>query len=555
MFRPLDHSFALHHLAVLLAGFSSLLLLPSASTAEETQSTTPFAMVVFAGLDRLEADFAMLSELSGNSAPIDRLHALKAQLGDTPGFDQTRPVAGLLLFNKTRPDQPFFLIALPVTDGQQLIESLQSRFPILQTVAEHEWSVTLPDQTLLIHLQKTHLLIGQTRETFAALTPELIQTLDQRAAQHDLSISIHRAGIPDAAIKQIVNAFEMDLERELEPKPDEADALYRIRANLISFLKQLGRQLLSTTESIDVGLNLTTEIKVTANLTVQPESKLSEIFAAAPLSKSSLPLPEMEDIPFQLRLGLHVPQPIQQIALEMFKVFREEIRKEIGPKLAKEDRGPVGGAFDTIEQTVRHGVLDCLIAFQETEKMQMVLVGALSTLGTDRLRTSLETLLPYLRESEDIAEVHMELVSNEQLRLHGLRGKQSSENDERLYGTIPTLYVGTGPDSFWLAAGGPQTPALLNSWQQAPSAAGSSTILEATLSLDPWLRLAEKHERDTAKPREFRHAFPNGKVDQIHLELTADSHGLHLTGVAEQGYLKALGASIEKESNQDKTDP
>lgn len=555
MYRPLIISFVQNHPAVLLAVISSLLLLPPATIADETQSTTPFAMVVFAGLDRFAADLAMLSDLSGSSAAIDRFNALKTELGHIPGFDRTRPVGGLLLFNREQPDQPFFLIALPVTDGQQLVQSLQIRFPILQTVAEHEWSVTLPDQTLLIHLQKEHLLIGQSRETFAAVTPELIQTFDQRSLQHDFSISIHRAGIPDAAIQEIANAFEKDLARELEPKPDEADALYRIRANLISFVQQLGRQLLSTTESIDVGLEVTTEIKVTANLAVQPDSKLSQIFAAAPLSKSSLPLPEKDDIPFQLRLGLHVPQPLQQIALELFKVLREVIRKEIGPKLAKEDRGPVGGAFDTIEQTVRHGVLDSVITFQETDKMQMVLVGGLSTLDTDRLTTSLETLLPYMRESEDIAEVNMEMVSNDQLRLHGLRGKHASENDKRLYGAVPTLYVGTGPDSFWLAVGGPQTPLLLKTWQEAPSAPVSPTILETTFSLDPWLRLAEKDVRDAAKLRKFRHAFPDGKDDQIHLKLTADSHGLHLTGVAEQGYLRALGASIEKKGNDDKTDP
>ncbi len=513
--------------------------------AESGYMEQPFVVAAIAGIERFEGDLQKLGEVSGDRKFITEFQLAQEKLGGLPGVDRQRPIGGLLVLHPEKLNEPAVMVMLPVSDGEQLIESLQEKIPVFESVESGKWIVNLPKLKLTIHLRDEYLIVGTVEETFSLVTSEFLKTIGSATEKNDLFISIHRDGIPEKIQQLISRKFNAELEKDLQRKKLEGDDEYRLRSLLLKLVQQTGNEILSATEEVSAGIQITSDIQLNADWKVNSESELANILAKMPLETKRIADTSSEGYPLQVQVGLNLPQPVQRFAFEFFKTLKGHIKREIGPHLAEADRGPVAGAFDAIEQTIRQGKLDALVAFHDLGDGRMVLVGGLAVLGEELLATSLATILPYARESDDVIEVEMNVFESQNLKLHRLRGENEREEDKRLYGPNASFYIGTGSQSFWLAAGETETT---NEVQKLEESEGrkSPPVLSVDFSFDPWLRLGEKNREDLKKIKQFRRAFPDNENDHVHFELKTDRTGVHAKLKADSGYFKLFGIALNE---------
>ncbi|WP_417847996.1 hypothetical protein [Thalassoglobus sp.] len=526
----------------------------SAFGADSAYMDQPLAIMAVAGLERVEKDLIHLGEVSGNKKPAQQLQILQKKLQQFPGIDRQRPIGGMLVLHREKLELPTFLVMLPVTDGEKFVTAFKKKVPVVQTIKKGNWKINIPNMPLYANLQDKYLLIAQRRNTHQHVTSEMLKSLETQTRQNDVSVSLLQAGISDPLRNRIIEGFQIELNKELEQKPNEKDKEYALRKELIELIRLTGLQLFTKMEQISATLQIESDIQLSAEFKVAQESDLSDVLASLPLAEKRVPGVSTESRPVRIQFSLNIPQPFQVFALNILKQVREDVRRDLSPHLAEADRMPVRGAFDAIQQSIDDGKLDGLIEFQEIEETRMVLIGGLRILGNSLMATSLETILPYARDSKDITEVEMNVINNEHLKLHRLKGKEPRDEDRRLYGDELSLFVGTGANSLWLSVGGEKTPELISDLS-SHDAKPVESIVQIDFSFDPWLRLGEKHQQDLEKVKRFRQAFPDDQNDKVHFDIKSSASGFNATLHAESGYLKLLGLAMEKSEAEKQAAP
>ncbi len=511
----------------------------------------PLAVMAVAGLERVESDLVHLGDVSGNRKPAQQFQELQKKLGQFPGIDRERAIGGMVVMHRENLELPTFVVMLPVTNGEQFVTAFKKKLPVVQTIKKGSWKINIPNLPLYANLQNKYLLIAQRRNLHQHVTSQILSSLEEKTREDDVSVTLFQSGISEPLRNRIIQGFHTELNKEIDQKPKEDDVEYALRKELIELIRLSGTHLFTKMEELSATLRIESEIHLNAELKVEQGSDLSDVLATLPLTQKNV-IGDSDERPLKIQFSLHTPRPFQKFALSLLNQIREHVRRDVSPHLAEADRMPVTGAFEAIRQSIDNGTLDGLIEFQEIDNTRMVLIGGVRIQGDNLMATSLETILPYARDSEDIAEVEMSIVNEDHLKLHRLKGKNQREEDQRLYGESPSLFVGTGVNSLWLSAGAAETPELISELIRNQSGA-SESILKVDFTLDPWLRLGEKHQQDIKKVKRFRQAFPNDQNDQIHFEIKSSASGLKATLHAESGYVKLFGLAMEKPEGEKKT--
>lgn len=518
------------------------------ASAEEYLKT-PFATVAVAGIDRLQDDLNQLKELTGNHRPASQFLELQSKLGKLPGVDRARTIGGLLFLDQDKLQLPGIVVLLPAKNGTRLINDLKQKFPVIQTISPGKWRINLPNMVLFVEQKEDYLAISPKRPLLALVTGEHLERMVKETQNHDLFAAINFAGMSNSLRERILQGVNTDLDREAERKSEESDRDFLLRSHLIELVRQTVTDVVRETSDLSLKINFDRQIQAEIDWNAVADSKLALVLTGLNVTDSAFRKSEAE-LPLEVQLGLRIPEPVQSLLLEVYQAAKDQIKQEVGPHLAAADRGPIAGAFDSIERTIQAGVLNGVVAVHETSDGHMVLAGGIKVVDEELLQTSLATVLPYTRESEDIAEVELNAASIEGQSIHRLRGKTQRKEDRRIYGENASLFVGTGPSSFWLAAGGASTPDFFSHSFDNRSHA-SPTLATVSFSFDPWLQLAERNQQDLKKVARVRKAIPDGTQDHLLIEIKSTPTGLQGTLLAEEGYFKLLGESLRKNESED----
>lgn len=532
------------HFAAVLWVLSTLQTVTTA--ADKYFMERPFGVFALAGFDRLEEDLEQLGTSSGNQHLLQQFRSLQQKLGRLPGVDRQRAVGGLFVLPREQLAVPSIILLVPVSNGEQFIADIKQKFRIVQTISKGKWRVNVPNFVLYVNLEGDYLAISQDRRSLALVNSGVIELINEQSKQSDLFAEIDLTFLSQPLRDRITEGIEIDLEQERIRKPDENDEAFALRSQLLELIHGTVQQFVAETKTIKANLEIKKSLEL--NVTLTPiagtsfANQLALIGSQGRLSKTPSPV----DLPLDLQISLNVPASVKSFMLNFFEAVQTHLRKEIGPKIAEADRGPVSGAFDAIEQTIDKGLLVGSFSFRETQPEEMTLLAGLSIRGENLLKRSLETILPYARESEEIAEVEMNAIQTKTSTLHRLLGKDQRPEDRRLYGPDASLYVGTGGEIFWLCLSATGTQTLFEDPQQHVRNEPDN-LLRGEFSLDPWLRLAEKHKQDVEKIKRFRRAFPDEKYDRLEFQLSSTGAGLSARISAEEGYFRLLGIVLENQ--------
>lgn len=529
---------------------SMLFLAGSASRIAADDSgfmEAPIAFAAIAGVERFEEDLNRLSEISQNPTLSGTYLLLKTQLIQFPGIDTSRPIGAAIWLQRETMKDPALVGIVPVSDGQSLMKALQRKFTAIKELDEHRWEVQTRKRKLHFHLVHDSLLVSNDSQVFNLFTRQLLNQINEQLGKDDVAAQLSLAGLSDVNRQAIMRHLQNELEKESQRQPSESEEEFEFRSQLMRFIGTACQQVIVDSQTISAGLDIESNVDVHFEWRAKPTSELSDKFARLPVHQPQVAIALSTSSPFQADFAIGLPDEMKVVLLQGFKLARHQIRKEIGPKLAAADRGPVSEVFNAISETVRRGEVNGLVTFAETDNQQMILVAGLRVVRSDLVQQFLKTVLPYAQDTDDIKSVDVGFYESESLSLHRLQGRKQRAEDRHLYGESAALYVGTSLDAFWIANGGDGTPAVVKSLMQTNSKTRDHALVRAKFSLDPWLKVAEKNQQDLGKIRFVRRAFEEAADDEINFELKAGPDKLTAQLLLEEGYLKLFGIALKEE--------
>lgn len=511
------------------------ILSPRATYAEYMER--PLLVGCLAGIERVEADLQHLSNLAGDEELLVKFQSLHKIATQFIEIDTSRPILlGLYLHQSQVKAMPAVVVIVPLEQPEQFEKNLKEKLPGLKDTGTQQWQIDFPKLKVHLKLMGDHLILTQAVEGLSRINPTDVQTWTNLRPDVDLAVSLHLSGLSPVVRERMQQKIKKDLHKELEQKPEEPDVEYRLRKRLIQLIESSVFSLIDETESVTASIKLHTEFAAQVDWKASQGSNLASSLKNLSLLNPPALATLATEKPFQLHLAFHLPESLKEFLADFFGAAREQIRRELSPKLAKEDRGPVAGAFEAISETISAGIVNGQVGFEQTDSEEMVLIAGLAVSRNELLAISLRTILPYAQQSEDIQNVEMDVINEDNLLFHKLTGHQQREDDRRLYGPDASLYVGTSDNAFWLANGGPQTVPALQNWTRQKTARQRS-LAEFQFSLTPWLKLAEKNGQDAKKVRFARQAFPDESQDRLTARLVATDYGLKAEFSAEKGYI------------------
>ena len=525
-----------------------------AQTADILWMTDPVLTFALAGIDRFEQDITTVSQLSGNDRLINRWQSVVNGLDPNGHLNRTTAIGGMFFLSENSDTTPMIVLVAQIEQGDSVMESLRDRFSGFEELDSGTWVMRTPAQNIFFEINDHKLILASHREGLKRIHQDFILEIEALTKRDDLYLEISKDGIPQRKLAAVWEQFNNDLDKELSRELKESNEEARLRIELIELIRICARHIFFSTESISVQLDVDSAIRMSLDCNVASDTELSTALRTLPITRERFIATSQANRPLELRVGLNLPGPVRRFAVSFFQHVRKELRREVGAKLSVADRGPASAAFESVEQTIRSGEIDGQIAFEDVDDSRMVLLGGLHVKDSDLLAVSIETILPYARETEDIAEVEMNVLTTDSLRLHRLRGRREREHDRKLYGPRASLYLGTGAEMLWLAAGGNESIDVIKRSQTAHRDR-SESIAEVRFAFHPWIRFAEHHEDNPQRIQRLRRAFPDSENDEILFKLRSDGEGLHGQLTGETGVLSLLGILADTAAEKNRREP
>lgn len=533
--------------------------------------TPHFAVLTHGGLDRLEEDVTRLDELAEGK----RLRTIWLQfmrvVGELPGFNRSGPISLAILFLPDSDAAPEPVLVLPVEDAAQFIAGVTDRFSLsIFNTGPGEWEQA---GQVPIYLQaiEGYLLIGRQREHFSLLTPEHCRIWGERVVRDDFALVVSRSGIPVAQQERIWKQLQDQLFKKMnawkEGQAEQSSPQKKWEQKTLALLNRFFADLHQGWDFWDFRLRFDETIAFSVDFRAMPDSPLARQLQRLALEEEP-PLPPLAvDVPLQIDTAGRVPEPVREFVMELFQEFRHHLTAELSPILTKADRAPAAGAFEAMEQTVRSGRFQSSAILRESSPKHMALIVSFRVESAPLLQTSLDTILPYATDSEDLQEVEMRAIQQYGLVMHRLRGKKLRRDDRILYGEDASMFVGTSADRLWLSVGGAgTTPRVLEQVArftnpQAPATSVPSEtavedesprslpLMRFALSLPRWFPVLEAQAVERGQPdpnlNSLRKAFADDPEGPLQAELNVSAAGLRFELHTSPGYLKFLALQLQ----------
>lgn len=524
-------------------GFLLITILLPASTrgAEPKYMDQPFAVIAVPGFGQVKTKLEQFGKLSGNMQLSERFSAIENTLGKVDGIDRKRAMGGVLVLERANLTLPAVVVLLPVTNGTKVIADLRKKYPVFQTISKGKWRVNIPGLVLYVSLQNDYLAITQSRPTLAVVTDELLRKMSESTANSDMTTTLNFDGMSDPLRDRILNGFDIDLNKAIQRRSEDTDETLQRRTQIVELIRSTLKQLVNDTQTLTAGLKLDSEVHLHLDFQARADSEFEKLTSSLMLNKRQSSVSPQKELPLHLEFGFRLPEEAQRIAQVILTAAGDNFLKELEPKLSQAESTSVSTAMDQLRESLLHEELEGFVSVYEAEEQRMTILGSMAVSDEQKLSAAMETVLPHVQKSDSISEIEMDIKGSQPIRLHRLKKNDQLKQSNTIYGPDASLYVGTSLKVIWGGIGGSQTPQLLSKLQQAKSA-GSQTVLSLNLSLDRWLKLAEKNDMSTARVQRFRQAIPDGQHDQLQFDLKATENGLQATIRAQQDYLKLFGS-------------
>ena len=519
---------------------------PLAAIAAEPK---PVAVISLASVEETLADIGYLTSVTGMEDAGKMVRLFGAAL--TSGMDKKRPAGAFVVpLAGEFPTVAF----IPVTDLKQLL-NIHKEY-VGEPSDEGDGVLKVGHaRTLCIKEQNGWAFIAESKDHLVDLPADPAALLGDLPKKYNVAAKILIQNIPQEFRQMAIDEIKFGLERGLDsPAIDRGDR-DSIEQAARGSLTQLQRYL-NEAEEISIGWAIDAQARRTfldVNIIGREGTALARELSQqvnSPSAFSGLKLPEAS-VTFNVAAKMSETDIAQ--ARGMIAGIRTQLSKRIDddPNLPGEKRGIakdlLGQLFDHIDKSWAEGNLDGGAALVlEAESINLV-AGAATADGKE-LEQLLKKIADLAKNEPNIPEVQFNVGQHGGVALHKLSAPIPAHETEarNFLGEKLDVVIGTGPKSFYLAAGKNGESLLKNALDRSVAAADKTVPpMQIEVAVLPLLKFFASVDENPELPGLIAALEQTGN-DRIIITSQAIPRGSNLRIEVQEGLLRLIGRFAER---------
>lgn len=520
--------------------------------ADEYGPLRPLVVFSVSGVEESLEDLRAMFATAGREDMMELFEGfLASNLRDLKGFDREKPIGFMLFLDASQlPPRPVPVGCVPVDDINELIKlvELGPITPKKREGTDNRYELVGNRRTLHALIQDGYALVTRSETLLDDGVMSPAEAFAPVSGRYDAGVSVMLTSIPPVLRDVFLATMRSNAEAELQQRDEESQAAYSIRrANGLSALEFFDL-LIRGGDNITLGLQADREKNsAIVELMVQalPDSDLSTYLKEFSGQQSEFAPLETSDAPLSLNVSWKLDSREK-------KALRESLE---GLELAAQERfvsvgkETIENLFSPLIATVEAGHLNACIQFASQEGDEFTLTGAVKLVGGETFARGLDGLLHEAESLENVDSVTLNAANHRDVALHRLRATNASEEDLRMYGGHPDLYLGASPRTFWFGLGGAEAlPTLTASIDRLADAtpeerARSTAPVQIVFRMAPWLRLPPKDDEDLVR-RDLASLAMEGGEDAVRIDVRPNEHGVRVRAQFDSGFVQLLALLI-----------
>lgn len=524
----------------------------------EEPPAVPFAVVNAASVDRMLTEVQYVFDVAERPELMEMIDGLLANIKNLDGVDRSRPFGALFYLDAGLPPTPFPVMYIPVEDEQTLIDTL--------TFGDNRWKKSGTDETRYdqisrpnLHLKFAHgyAFVCQRGDwVLEEELPEPVSYNEVLSSRYDLAAALRIGSVPQGIRQVFVGFLRASSEAELQQRDDEPLAAYRMRrANGMQTL-QFIEKLLTEGDQVILGLDASLDARsavLELSIEAQPNSEFAEYLTDVSGTRSMFHALADDSQPVTFSVASKLNSWDQEAYREYLSVARDEMTREIEENEPTIPISALHNIFEAVDATLAEGQIDLILQFVAPEPDRFVILGAARIIGAQTAAGALRDLLTAIQALPDAdGTIELNAATHQGMILHRLEGENASDNDHRMFGGKPSVYLGFSDQAFWFALGNNPLPQLENAIDLVRESASraappTGSPFRVTLRMNRWMQLPanDRGGRGPSTPRELaEQAFAFEDDDALRIDVRPTEHGARIRLNFDEGFLRFLGMAI-----------
>ncbi len=512
----------------------------------------PFAAVAVKNIDQSLTNIAAMFDATGRSDMTDMINEfLTDKAGNLEGVNRTKPFGFMFFLSDSLPPQPVRVAFIPVDDMDAFIRTASLgpakpekvegkenvyKFPFgrrnrgINMVVENGYAFAASDESMLEDL------------------PDPEQVVRSMVARYDVSASAMLGNIQPLMKDFFIATLQSSSQAELQQRDDESEAAHQMRKASGQSVLELMTQILRDGEQITIGLEAKPEEKMAAiELLVDatPESEFSEFMKNIGGRKSIFEPLQSDSNPLTLTISWKMDRREKEAMIGLIKGFE----LALGEQLPETFVASIGRIADSLRATAEQEHINGVFQFIPIERNEFALIGGLKLVGSQTFGAALRDLLSGVGELDGIESVELDVHEHQNVMFHRLVATNAREEDLRIYGGHPSVYLGSGNGIFWFGIGGDKLLSELDFaidllLETPPGTLeGSTAPLQVVFRLLPWMNLPARENANQNGRELALEAIEKGQ-DAVRIDIRPTETGGRIRMQFEEGFVRLLGLTL-----------
>lgn len=528
-------------------------LLPVSAQAQDK----PIAVISFAGYDSLVADLNYVGELAGRpqlAQGLEGILALVTRAQGLAGLDKSKPIGAAISMSDA--GQPLPLVFIPVTDLDKLLDALQGLVPDVEDLGDGYSKIRVPGgQSVVLKKADGWAYLSMSKDSLSNVPADPTKLLGGLHEKYDLAVQVNVKNIPEQYVQLAVAQLRRGAEQGLRQKPDEDDAVYAKRKEVVESTLEQVAQVIEEIDHFTVGFEVDEKdggAFLDMELAVKPGGKLAEqLVASEKASKGSL-VPGFADD--EAVANFHFVSPVLEenakMMLDLIQMGRDQSAKKIDedakiedPALKDKIKGMVATLLDVAEATVKGGKFNGGAVIYGEGPFELVAGGLF--VDAKKVEKVLREAVELFGDKPGVPPVKFDAATKGGITYHTITVPVPDEKAQNVFGEEVTIAIGFGEKL--IVVGVAEEEAVETAAEVLADKEGANDLPPAQLQVKvgPLLQFAVDNEDDIEPPAiKLAEMLADSEEDHITVTTVFVPNGQRTRLQIDEGLIEAIGKTI-----------
>jgi len=551
MRRLLSFSVALMT-CLLLSGFAPLSA-QETETSEVQPPEQPFAVVSVASAERMLDLLDFMFEAADRPEASDALVGRLAGVNDLQGLDQ-RQSFGMMIYLSGIMPQP--VVFAPVTKIKDLMKTMESGPFTAKKIDEEHYELKGRRRSVFVKTVGGYAYFSNVESRLDRGFPDPAMVTAGLSTKYDIAATANLGTIPEEQMNLLAALLKASADTNLQQRDNEPKSAYKIRRATGENNARIMDQLLREAQELTLGWKLMREQRrAVLELTVKarPGTELSTLLSEMDTNRSKFANLLQGDGPLTFATTWKLDDP----GKKMMNVIVDTM-EEAFPPPGDIEGDPIARLFRAARGTVEAGSLDFVVRYLGEPGGPFVLLGGIKVKDGRAMDEGLADICMFWLEEGHCEDVELDAETHRGVSFHRIDIKENDPGNERIYGGVPSAYLGVSDDTLWLAIGGDGAfPVLMDQMDAAAepvNPAIPAVPFQLIVNVSDWASLSPRNAENDGEGQEGRRGRFSRTVAEafnhdnaaLRLDLKSISGGARLRLEFQEGFLRFAGINLAR---------